>query len=58
MLKKSADKLRPQLERLVTSLGGSLDNYSKVLTSICEGTTDIVEHNDESASAQPKVYFH
>ncbi|PWA86106.1 Armadillo-like helical [Artemisia annua] len=55
VLKKSADKLRPQLERLVTSLGGSLDNYSKVLTSICEGTSDIVEHNDESASVQPKV---
>lgn len=55
VLKKSADKLRPQLERLVTSLGGSSDNYSKVLTSVCEGTTDIVEHNDESASVQPKA---
>ncbi|PWA90857.1 Armadillo-like helical [Artemisia annua] len=40
VLKKSVDKLRPQLERLVTSLGGSLDNYSKVLTSICEVDLD------------------
>nr|GEZ82267.1 biorientation of chromosomes in cell division protein 1-like 1 isoform X2 [Tanacetum cinerariifolium] len=55
VLKKSADKLRPELKRIVTAVGGSLDNYSKVLTSICEGTTDIVEHNDESATVQPKV---
>lgn len=55
VIKKSADKLRPFLNQLLNILGGSLDDYSQVLTSAIKGTTDVVEHNDESASVQPKV---
>ncbi|KAI3713639.1 hypothetical protein L1987_72222 [Smallanthus sonchifolius] len=55
VIRKSADKLRPYLNKAVAILGDLLVDYSPVLTSICEGTTDFVEHNDESASVQPKV---
>lgn len=55
VIRKSADKLRPFLNQLVNILGGSLDDYSQVLTSIIKGTTNVVEHNDESASVQAKV---
>ncbi|XP_024995527.1 microtubule-associated protein futsch-like isoform X2 [Cynara cardunculus var. scolymus] len=52
VLQKSADKLKPYLIETLRILGDSLDNYSQVLASICEGTTDVVEHNDENASVQ------
>ncbi|KAK9052923.1 hypothetical protein SSX86_029553 [Deinandra increscens subsp. villosa] len=55
VIKKSADKLRPYLDKAVAILGDSLADYSKVLTSICKGTTDSVDHNDDSASVKPKV---
>ncbi|KAL8201105.1 hypothetical protein R6Q57_012444 [Mikania cordata] len=55
VIKKSENKLRPYLNKALTTLGDSLVDYSRVLTSICEGATDFVEHNDESASVQPKV---
>ncbi|KAJ9549618.1 hypothetical protein OSB04_022161 [Centaurea solstitialis] len=52
VLQKSAAKLRPYLIETLRVLGDSLDNYSQVLASICEGTTDAVEHNDENVSVQ------
>lgn len=55
VLQKSAAKLRPYLIETLRILGDSLDNYSPVLASICEGTTDVVEHNDENASVQPQT---
>ncbi|XP_071727463.1 sister chromatid cohesion protein PDS5 homolog C-like [Rutidosis leptorrhynchoides] len=51
VLMKSADKLKPYLMPAVTSLGVTLDEYTKVVASICEGTTATVEQNDENESA-------
>ncbi|KAK1438406.1 hypothetical protein QVD17_04215 [Tagetes erecta] len=55
VIKKAADKLRPFLNKALTTLGSSLLEYSAVLTSICNGTNESIEHNDESVSAQPMV---
>ncbi|KAI7747181.1 hypothetical protein M8C21_010665 [Ambrosia artemisiifolia] len=55
VFKKSADKIRPCLNKAMTDLGKSLVDYSQLLTSISEGTTDFLEHNDGSATNQPKV---
>ena len=32
------------------SLGDTVDNYSPVVASVCEGTTATFENNDENAS--------
>ncbi|XP_071730569.1 sister chromatid cohesion protein PDS5 homolog C-like [Rutidosis leptorrhynchoides] len=50
ILMKSADKLKPYMMPAVTSLGARLDEYSKVVASICEGTTATVEQNDKNES--------
>ncbi|KAK9067878.1 hypothetical protein SSX86_011989 [Deinandra increscens subsp. villosa] len=47
---KSADKLKPYLMPALKSLGESLDMYTKVVTSVCEGTTSTFENNDENTS--------
>lgn len=43
----SAVKLKPYLTQAVKSLNLSLDEYSEVVTSILEGTTIVVEHNND-----------
>ncbi|KAI7749512.1 hypothetical protein M8C21_001877, partial [Ambrosia artemisiifolia] len=50
VLLKSAEKLKPYLMPALTSLGESLDTYTKVVTSVCEGTTATFENNDENTS--------
>lgn len=50
VLLKSAAKLRPYLMPALISLGDTVDNYSQVVASVCEGTTATFEHNDENAS--------
>ncbi|XP_076951233.1 uncharacterized protein LOC143624472 [Bidens hawaiensis] len=50
VLLKSADKLKPYLKPALVSLGESLDMYTKVVTSVCEGTTATFESNDENTS--------
>uniref|UniRef100_A0A5B7B5K5 Tudor domain-containing protein n=1 Tax=Davidia involucrata TaxID=16924 RepID=A0A5B7B5K5_DAVIN len=47
-----ASKLKPYLTQAVKSLGFSLDDYSKVIASICEGTTDAVEHHVDNAPGE------
>uniref|UniRef100_A0A5B7B4S2 Tudor domain-containing protein n=1 Tax=Davidia involucrata TaxID=16924 RepID=A0A5B7B4S2_DAVIN len=46
VLENCASKLKPYLTQAVKSLGLSLDDYSKVIASICEGTTSAVEHSN------------
>nr|GLL22310.1 uncharacterized protein LOC109174619 isoform X3 [Ipomoea trifida] len=43
----SASKLKPYLTQAVKSLDLSLHGYSKVVTSILEGTTIVVEHSSD-----------
>nr|GMD93641.1 neurofilament heavy polypeptide-like isoform X1 [Ipomoea batatas] len=43
----SALKLKPYLTQAVKSLDLSLHGYSKVVTSILEGTTIVVEHSSD-----------
>nr|XP_043627353.1 dentin sialophosphoprotein-like isoform X2 [Erigeron canadensis] len=50
VLLKSADKLKPYLMPAIVSLGDTLDKYTEVVASICEGKTATVEQNDEIAS--------
>ncbi|XP_059643018.1 sister chromatid cohesion protein PDS5 homolog C-like isoform X2 [Cornus florida] len=49
VLKNCGAKLKTCLTQAVGSSGLSLDDYSDVLVSIYEGTTDGVEHNDDNA---------
>ncbi|KAI3690114.1 hypothetical protein L2E82_48089 [Cichorium intybus] len=50
VLMKSASKLKPYLMPAVISLGDTLDMYTQVVASVCEGTSATIEHNDENAS--------
>ncbi|CAI9290862.1 unnamed protein product [Lactuca saligna] len=47
---KSAAKLKPYLMPAVISLGDTLDMYTQVVASVCEGTPATIEHDDENAS--------
>ncbi|XP_071695718.1 uncharacterized protein [Rutidosis leptorrhynchoides] len=49
VIEKSANKLRPYLEKAVDVLNDSLHNYSQVLTSVCKGPTNVDKHKDECA---------
>lgn len=42
-----ADKLKPCLIQAVKSLGISLDDYSKIVSSICQGTSSTADQNDD-----------
>ncbi|KAJ0431546.1 putative sister chromatid cohesion protein Pds5 [Helianthus annuus] len=55
VIKKSADKIRPYLNKAMTDLNDSLAQYSQVVTSVCEGTPQFAENNAESASVHEKV---
>ncbi|KAL6985183.1 hypothetical protein U1Q18_018560 [Sarracenia purpurea var. burkii] len=47
-----AIKLKPYLIDATKSLGLNLDEYSKVVASICSGTTGAVEHNTDNVSGE------
>ncbi|XP_071919783.1 sister chromatid cohesion protein PDS5 homolog C-like isoform X1 [Coffea arabica] len=49
-----AVKLKPYLSQAVQSLGCSLDDYSEVVTAICEGPSS-TEHTNENASTEQQV---
>ncbi|KAF7830345.1 Sister chromatid cohesion protein PDS5 like B-B [Senna tora] len=46
VLESCATKLKPYLVQAVSTLGISLDDYSKVLSTICQETPGSVEQND------------
>nr|XP_016504302.1 PREDICTED: neurofilament heavy polypeptide-like isoform X2 [Nicotiana tabacum] len=43
-----AEKLKPYLTQAVESLHISLDEYNKIVTSVCEGTLPAVDHINDS----------
>lgn len=45
---KCASKLKPYITHAVKSLGISLDEYSKVVSSILQGTPVAAEHNNDT----------
>ena len=49
-----AVKLKPYLSQAIQSLGCSLDDYSEVVTAICEGPSS-TEHTNENASTEQQV---
>ncbi|MFS7912772.1 putative sister chromatid cohesion protein Pds5 [Helianthus anomalus] len=55
VIKKSADKIHPYLNKAMTDLNDSLAQYSQVLTSVCDGITHFAENNAPSALVQKKV---
>ncbi|XP_010275763.1 PREDICTED: neurofilament heavy polypeptide-like [Nelumbo nucifera] len=52
VMENCAAKLRPYMMQAVQSMGNSLNDYSKIVTSICQETSDTVEHNDTNASGE------
>ncbi|OUZ99563.1 hypothetical protein BVC80_7681g2 [Macleaya cordata] len=52
VLESCACKLKPYLMQTVESMGMSLNDYSKVVSSICQETSDKVEHNDDNVSEE------
>ncbi|RDX74286.1 DNA mismatch repair protein MSH6, partial [Mucuna pruriens] len=52
VLESCATKLRPYLVQAVKSLGMSMDDYSTVLASICQDTSDDLEKNDTHATSE------
>lgn len=58
ILESCATKLKPYLVQAVNTLSISLDNYSKVLASICQETAGSLEQNDVCASSENVVSFH
>lgn len=57
MILKSAAKLKPYLMPAVISLGDTLDMYTQVVASVCEGTPATIEHDDENASGVQLVFI-
>lgn len=47
-----ANKLKPCLMQAVKSLGISLDDYSKIVSSICQGTSSTADQNDDGVPEQ------
>ncbi|XP_010552091.1 PREDICTED: ABC transporter F family member 4-like isoform X2 [Tarenaya hassleriana] len=50
VLKSSAAKLKPYLTDAIKLLGLSLDGYSNVVVSICEGTSNALKQNEAVAN--------
>ncbi|CAK8568553.1 unnamed protein product [Lathyrus sativus] len=54
VLENCATKLKPYLVQAVRILGISVDDYSKVLASICQDTCDSLEKNGVCVTSEPK----
>lgn len=50
-----AEKLKPYLTQAVESLHISLDEYNKIVTSVCEGTLPAVDHINDSVPKEQLV---
>ena len=57
VLESCATKLKPYLVQSVKSLGISVDDYSAVLASICQDTSDDLEKNDTCVTSEHVVNF-
>ncbi|KAH1124425.1 hypothetical protein GYH30_014244 [Glycine max] len=52
VIESCATKLKPYLVQAVKSLGISVDDYSSVLASICQDTSDDLEKNDTCVTSE------
>ena len=57
VIESCATKLKPYLVQAVKSLGISVDDYSSVLASICQDTSDDLEKNDTCVTSEHVVSF-
>lgn len=57
VLELCAAKVKPYLVQAVKDLGISLDDYSKVVTTICQDADGGVEQNEVQASDENTVHF-
>lgn len=55
VLESCATKLKPYLIQTVKSLGISLDDYSKVVASICQETSAATEQNEVHTAGKDTV---
>jgi hypothetical protein len=55
VLKNCATKLKPYLVQAVRTFGTSVDDYSEVLASICQDTSDSLEKNGEDKGKSAKL---
>lgn len=58
VLERCAEKLKPYLMEAVKTLSVSLDDYSKVLASVCQEASSGLEQNDARASSENAVSFY
>ncbi|KAF9616568.1 hypothetical protein IFM89_030335 [Coptis chinensis] len=52
VLEKCSTKLKPYLVQAVKSMGMSPDEYSRIVGTICQESSDTTEHNDDSVSGE------
>ncbi|PIA45788.1 hypothetical protein AQUCO_01600199v1 [Aquilegia coerulea] len=52
VLENCTAKLKPYLMDAIKSVGMSPNDYSKIVASICQETSDTAEHNDDSVSGE------
>jgi len=57
VLESCATKLKPYLVQAVKSLGVPMGDYSLVLSSICQDTSDALEKNDTCVTSEHTVSF-
>ena len=57
VLELCAAKVKPYLVQAVKDLGISLDDYSKVVATICQDADGDVEQNEVQASDENTVHF-
>lgn len=55
VFEKCSMKLKPCLVQAKKCLGFSLDDYSKIISSICDGTTAAVGRRDDNACGEQMV---
>ncbi|CAI9092625.1 OLC1v1027919C2 [Oldenlandia corymbosa var. corymbosa] len=55
VFEKCSSKLKPYLSGAIKSLGTSLDDYSEVVTAVCEGPSSTVEQMNENTSTDQSV---
>ncbi|XP_077221841.1 sister chromatid cohesion protein PDS5 homolog D-like [Tasmannia lanceolata] len=53
VISNCAAKLKPYLMHEVQSMGNSLDDYSKIVASVCQEASEVPDHSDLNTSGQP-----
>lgn len=58
MFEKCAAKLKPYIRKAVKSLGFSLDSYSEIVATVCNGSNGEVDHKDGNVSSLEHLVWH